>query len=475
MHPHDPIQRSVYLPLSTLDKCAICQKTQGLHLCSSCNERIYCSPNCQKADWTNHKLHCGKTEKIDLATFYPFLAGLSEQSHLNPNKPNPPALAHKILNSPNPYCPITPSTYLSLPPSKYSRDNASKFLLLGPEIHPILGGGAEWWPTADSDKVRSKLMRRIVRSGYALPILTAICISILAEIYTTTSGKTLSCSCPNPNADKEGKEGGIRKRLRYRSSPIADFGIAIGSASVTSQDRLTYKFSKDNTILPGQDPTEHYWIYFSTIRGEEVHLDTFMFTHNMCLMVATSPYMPPGSMAVLPEYVPAAFEDRLHRKLTPDLRKERTRFSVLRDEGLHEAVRNSLEGFYDSDVTKIESFMSKILSHPATSPTGTPRTLTPTESNLCLSLATQNCDCFPWAIAYPHNRWKKWPDSERIRMGIEQDPGELDYLDEDSEDWNRYMKRAIKKAKGRTFSRDELGELYKEWREKKELETGREL
>lgn len=35
-----------------------------LHCCSKCRQRDYCSRECQKADWSNHKKTCGKTEEL---------------------------------------------------------------------------------------------------------------------------------------------------------------------------------------------------------------------------------------------------------------------------------------------------------------------------------------------------------------------------------------------------------------------------
>ncbi|EDR13138.1 uncharacterized protein LACBIDRAFT_308645 [Laccaria bicolor S238N-H82] len=119
MPPH---KETVYLPLEKLDKCSQCSKRKSrLLLCSGCGERIYCSKECQQTDWKAHKVSCGgyivyiqcptshsrsctlgKTHRIDLNAFYPFLACLSELNHLHAQKPTHNALRHKIINSPNP-------------------------------------------------------------------------------------------------------------------------------------------------------------------------------------------------------------------------------------------------------------------------------------------------------------------------------------------------------------------------------------
>ena len=54
-------------------------------------------------------------------------------------------------------------------------------------------------------------MLRIRREGHLLSILTALYVVLLGEMYTTTSGSRSTL---------------VRKRLQYRTSPIADFGIA---------------------------------------------------------------------------------------------------------------------------------------------------------------------------------------------------------------------------------------------------------
>jgi len=83
-----------------------------------------------------------------------------------------------------------------------------------------------------------------------------ISFALLAEIYTTTS---------NAKSEKP------RVRLRYRSQPIADFGICRGKAKVDKTDLLGYIYTKTRKYIRGQDPHDHYWLYFTSVRGEEVH------------------------------------------------------------------------------------------------------------------------------------------------------------------------------------------------------------
>lgn len=154
----------------------------------------------------------------------------------------------------------------------------SKLLLLDDTNDPQKVNPADptdpenWWPKAPHRQTRAKLLKRVIREGYVLPIVVSLGLALLGEMYTTTSaaGSTER-----------------RTRLKYRSSPIADFGIAKGSARVTNQDKLAYVRLSDGRMTRGQDPDEHYWLYFTTIRGEELILDFGMYTWNMCTFVHT--------------------------------------------------------------------------------------------------------------------------------------------------------------------------------------------
>ncbi|RUS25644.1 hypothetical protein BC938DRAFT_471847 [Jimgerdemannia flammicorona] len=49
--------------------CAACKRSSaegggGLQLCSGCNSVLYCSKECQRADWKTHKLACRKKEEV---------------------------------------------------------------------------------------------------------------------------------------------------------------------------------------------------------------------------------------------------------------------------------------------------------------------------------------------------------------------------------------------------------------------------
>src|SRR5882724_10177874 len=224
----------------------------------------------------------GPCDRIDLSTFYPILATLVECAHLSPWKPQNPALHHVILNNPS------PDTDSSILPDGWMANIV--------ELGDLLNRSApdadrKWWPRAPSGYVRRKLWLRILREGYVLPILTMLSFGLLAEIYTTTS----STKSVRP-----------RVRLRYLSQPIADFGICRGRVSVDASDVLGYAYTKSRKFTHGQDPDDHYWLYFTSVRGEEVLLDLALFTFNFTNMVQTAPYLP----ACPHPLVSAFFRDR---------------------------------------------------------------------------------------------------------------------------------------------------------------------
>ncbi|KAJ7780742.1 hypothetical protein DFH07DRAFT_875555, partial [Mycena maculata] len=426
----DPAHRAVYLPLRKLEKCDSCAKTEALRLCAACGECTYCSPKCQKDDWPNHKTKCGKTDRIDLEKFYPFLACMAEESHRN--KPLHPAMTHMIINSPNP----------GSHPMAFPDGSAANLVMLGDPIDvPIDIGSPNWWPTATSDKVRSKMLRRLLREGCALAVATSICLALLSEMYTTTAVSA---------ADSPDGKLKRRTRLTYKSSPIADFGIATGSADVKNQDKLAYFNLSDMSFTCGQDPNDHYWIYFTTIRGEDVLLDCAMFTFNMCLIVNAAPYE--DSMPSV-AWAPAFFRERTMEQLTPDLHTERKRVSVLRNADMHQAVMHALRGFDDPDVALVCVLMETLAG----------RRISDIERDLTFRCAVQHCTVLAKVLGT--RAWTGWPAPE---IAIESDPGELnDLMDEENDEaWFKYMKKWRNKYKKGNADREALGVAFREWEAK---------
>jgi hypothetical protein len=343
----------VHIPPSRLDECACCRKVANKY-CASCGEAVYCSAECQKTDWPEHKAHCGKTDRIDVSSFYPFIACLVDENHMTSSGsllPYHPALTHQIINNPAPN-----SNVCVLP-----NGTSSNIVMLGDSI-PLdnLMGSDAWWPAAASPSVRGKLATRIQREGNVLQILTAVCLALVAEIYTTTSGT-------NTGATKA--QQSRRVRLRFHSSPIADFGLCIGSAAVTAQDKLAYVFLDPDADLnaplnyvKGQDPDEHYWLYFTTAHGEDVTLDCSMFTFNMCTMIQTQSYCPHygSDFSQLCDWSPAYLRDRDQDRHATYLHKERRRISALRDPDIRKIAERDPSCPEDIDSDALTRFMEKV-------------------------------------------------------------------------------------------------------------------
>nr|GAT49311.1 predicted protein [Mycena chlorophos] len=437
----------VHLPLPKLDNCAICQSTQTLRLCSACHERIYCSPTCQKDDWAAHKASCGKTDRLDLDTFYPFLACLVESAHTL--TPTHPALLQSILNAPNPGTRAT----------RFPDGSAANLVVLGdPLANPNEAGSERWFPNALNPSVRNKFYHRIKREGHVLPILTGLSLALLSQIYTTPLAvgrcRPIGCGRARERWARGGEHGSGKRRVRlaYRSSPIADFGIASGSATVQPQDQLANldAAAPADRFFPGQDPDEHYWLYFTTIRGETVTLDCAMFTFNFCFMVGAWPY----TNAAAQQWVPAFFREREFERNTPGMYRERMRASVLRDTGLCRSVERAAGPDADAENLKlpIQTFMQSLARHQIP------------QSELDFALQIHNLAQGELTQVLTTRRWERFPKTAPFM--IEQDPDEIaDDAQDDDEAWAKYIRR-FKKDKKAGATREQLDEAYKKWQAK---------
>jgi hypothetical protein len=162
-----------------------------------------------------------------------------------------------------------------------------------------------------------------------------------------------------------GALGGQRVRLLVNKSPVSDFGIMRGSKSVPARDKLAFYFREDGTYLAGQDPNEHYWIYFTFLSGEVGLLDMDSMALNSCSVVDARPYWKPFNdvTSLLP--VPAIFYGSEESKMFPlldglsniQLKSDR-RFSILRDNRLSGEVLSLDHVFY--------SILDEIAGHAST-------------------------------------------------------------------------------------------------------------
>lgn len=321
------------------------------------------------------------------------------------------AINHQILNHPSP----------DAPPVALPGGYAARIVILGDEIPMSVDMVGKWWPSAPSPSVASKLKRRILRGGNPLPINIAICVALLSEIYTTDSSKG-----SNP-----------RIRLAYKSSPIADFGIVVGDARVTPQDRLAYYDSVTGNITVDQDPREHSWIYFTTIRGEDIFLDCGMFHFNACVCVPTEGYCSRDISQTFPA-VPALFYSREMRNGVPGMPwKERGRFSVLRNENLQNAIQHTPYNLTFDDRINIWHFLENCQDDKES---------TIRQRNLVDLYTIVAMDAIQKSLE--SSNWKTFP--AEVAQGIEKDPSEPDYTNATEQDWEQHLarwKKQINQAK----------------------------
>lgn len=360
---------------------------------------------------------------IDLDIFYPCLAVLAEMAHMSSIQPLHSAICHRIVNSPNP----------GSTPYPFPDGDAANLVLLGDPLDTHVQDLRQWWPTGITDKVRHKLFRRIVRQGYVLPNVTAIAFALLSTIYTTA-----------PDSQS------TRIRLQTGTKLIADFGIVKGSARVTNQDKLAYlMFDEEGEMVfeKGQDPNDHYWLYFTTISGEDVFLDCAMFTFNMCLLVASRPYI---NDVPCPDYVPAVYMNKEMSHTVPGkLHIERQRFSFLRHTGIHDAATHP--AFGEEQLISVATYMQQIAGGA----------MEPLWLKMLYAFIQQNVQHLNNILVT--KSWKTWPKTPSL--GIEQDPGETTDApnDDDMLDMMRKWNRKVRKGK---MTHEQVGDAFNKWKAK---------
>ncbi|TFY72635.1 hypothetical protein EVG20_g385 [Dentipellis fragilis] len=389
-------EREVHVPPEAMDHCSQCGSEK------QDSWKLYF--------WKTHKAFCGETDRIEISSFYPLLACLIDISHDHILKPIHKAFTLTVMNDPTP----------GSNPMEFSDGWEAVPVLLGLPTRraqrpvPI---DRSWWPAAANSAILGKLAARIRREGFFLPILTAVSLALLSEMYTTTSAADSSQH---------------RLRLRYRTMPISDFGICAGSARVVNQDKLGYLDMRTLSELHGQDPNDHYWLYFRTARGEEVLLDCAMFTFNLNMLIFARPYGITSDT-----FVPAFFQEREMRQNAPALHMERKRVSMLRSSQMQQVAANSARGFVPEDEDRVAAFMESLAG----------RAVTGVERELAMALAKDHTRVIREALQ--EEQWKQYP--EDVQIAIAGDPGELDNWEERCDVWwdNLQKDKRKKKQKAR--------------------------
>jgi len=388
--------------------------------CAGCGEIAYCSKECQKSDWKRHKVECGDTDKIDLGTFYPFLAILVDYGHQIAQRNdfpslNHPALTHRIINNANPGVPF----------SIFADGWKGILVKLGdpmPRMDPILTT-KDWWPQARSLPELNKLRARIRREGNVVPILFGLCVALVDILYTTTYNK---------------ERGQTRVRLHFRQSPVVDFGICTGPVRVAAQDRLAYLLP-DGSCIQGQDPDNHYWIYFLTARGEEFVLDCSMFTFNLDWEAKNEPYiLDDDELLTLFPASPAWTESRdldLPKQLPRRSDCVRERFSVLRHPSVQRAFQNS-ESFEGKPLFLMDLFplMDEIADRQCSFP----------EQEFLIS-HTAWCSSRLYQIVLRTKEWKAYPKDVIMQYGLDADG--RDPVVEGEKKWTKLKKEEKKERR----------------------------
>lgn len=327
-----------------------------------------------------------------------------------------PALTHKVLNA---YDPDTR-------PIKFPDGSAAGVVLLGEPCSPEASPD-DWWSSDISSKIKSKTKMRFIREGHVLVTLTAVCLSILDTIYTTTW---------TPGSDAH------RIRLQYKSSPIADFGIVSGTTDVKIQDKLAYWNLTDEVFWKGQDPDDHYWLYFTTIRGEDIFLDSSMYTFNMRLMVDGKPYTAANPVLPTMDWVPSFFVDREISRAAPNLQTERKRLSFLRNTKFHQALATD-------DFALTHDIMKDFAGEP----------FTEIEKTLLHAYASHSYSGLE--IALRKGSWRTWPSQPGMAIDHPDQEDTYGSPSSDDDDAFKLLKKWNKKYRHGQVSREAFLEAYR--------------
>ncbi|EKM49568.1 uncharacterized protein PHACADRAFT_33165 [Phanerochaete carnosa HHB-10118-sp] len=235
----------------------------------------------------------------------------------------------------------------------------------------------EWASQASSLAVTAKAYHRVYREGHLLSIVTGLCAALLSEIYTTTSGY---CS---PD---------VRKRLKYRSSPLSDFDVVRGSVVVDACDRFAYKRRSDGSY-----------------HGARTSISTSDFTRS------TSARWSQVHHIVL-DTVPVFFVDREFRDASAPLRTEHKRTSALRDSRPHQVALAAVDGLCMEELELVAGFIETVSG----------RRIPQEEVGAACTVLMEACEILQYVLE--HRLWREYPNTPDRYLHT--DPGEWDGWEE---------------------------------------------
>ena len=322
---------------------------------------------------TTERLPLGKVDKLDLLTFYPVFAGLGATIHTSGRKRPHPAELYRIYND------ISPE----IPPARLLNGRWGKLVLVDDRVPKPSGSAdlAQWCPRTSARNLNAvgKLRGRLYHHGYVLQAAAAVAGAILSEVYTTSPVSTSSQR---------------RMQLRYRGSPISDFGICRGSVKVLAHENLAFFSMKDHNFIEGQDADDHYWLYFTSIKGREFYLDFGTFFLGFMQVVMTRGYLP-VDLEVRFDRAPCRWTDPDTSSENPYT--ERGRLSILRSPTLQEIMKCPFARRSQKDI----GVFCKLLE------TFSQQNIEEEEQQLFSALLYQNCKNL--AEALQAKVWKRLP------------------------------------------------------------------
>ncbi|KXN84660.1 hypothetical protein AN958_12040 [Leucoagaricus sp. SymC.cos] len=213
-----------------------------------------------------------------------------------------------------------------------------------------------------------QMFLHVTRETSIFEVTVAISLTILSEIYSTYMAK---------NPDGTGGPNWAPRgcfRLEYGHSPVSDFGICRGriQGQASRVQTWTYYEPKSNTRTTILDPDLHFWLYFRTIKGEELFLDCCSFPYGMEASVDASPCLRKLS-PFFRDYgsarTPAYFYSPKRPEECPNTHTliEEKRFSVMHNKTLYGGLSWELFGGRDKQQHLIiHDFMSMVLGKPCT-------------------------------------------------------------------------------------------------------------